>query len=265
MKAATGWDFYFFRARLGLKYAVAGIDLERCIEFPWCFNRLSQSARGALLDIGARNSVFPLFAAARSNFSVTAIDVDPMIIEQADFASRAARGISLDMSRLRYEVMDATAMTFSDNTFDVATAISAVEHIPGEGDSAAIREIHRVLKPGGRLILTVPAFREHREEFHNRRVYNREYNGEPVFFEHVYDAESARKRLLEAAPFRVAELTCFGQPAFDFSSLWWLKMPFTLKLPVRWATPVFASAFYNTVDSPADSRGISIVCAVLEK
>lgn len=45
-------------------------------------------------------------------------------------------------------------LNFPDNTFDFAITFQVVEHI--KDDHAFIREIHRVLKPGGKLIITTP-------------------------------------------------------------------------------------------------------------
>lgn len=52
-----------------------------------------------------------------------------------------------------YMVGDALALPFKDQTFDLALSICALEHFAD--DTAAIREISRVLKKDGRFILTV--------------------------------------------------------------------------------------------------------------
>lgn len=41
-----------------------------------------------------------------------------------------------------------------DNTFDNAITFQVIEHI--EDDNAFVKEIHRVLKPGGKLVITTP-------------------------------------------------------------------------------------------------------------
>jgi SAM-dependent methyltransferase len=46
-------------------------------------------------------------------------------------------------------------LPFPDGTFDVVALLDTLEHIPDE--FGVLREIHRVLKPGGRLVVTVPA------------------------------------------------------------------------------------------------------------
>jgi SAM-dependent methyltransferase len=47
-------------------------------------------------------------------------------------------------------------LPFKDNTFDIVTALDVLEHI--KDDDIALAEWLRVLKPGGSLLLTVPAY-----------------------------------------------------------------------------------------------------------
>jgi SAM-dependent methyltransferase len=51
---------------------------------------------------------------------------------------------------------DAMRLPFKENSFDLVVAMDILEHV--KDDSAALREIYRVLKPGGRIIATVPAY-----------------------------------------------------------------------------------------------------------
>lgn len=51
---------------------------------------------------------------------------------------------------------DAAALPYRDERFDGVVCVDVLEHL--DDDAAALRDIHRVLKPGGRLLATVPAF-----------------------------------------------------------------------------------------------------------
>jgi len=77
---------------------------------------------------------------------------------------------------------DATAMPFADATFDKVIAAEVLEHIPA--DQHALAEIARVLKPGGLVAVTVPAWLPERicwrlsDDYHNTpgghvRIYTR--------------------------------------------------------------------------------------------
>jgi SAM-dependent methyltransferase len=54
--------------------------------------------------------------------------------------------------------MDITAMQFCDNRFDCIICYRVLEHVPD--DRKAMKEIFRVLKPGGWAILQVPILRD---------------------------------------------------------------------------------------------------------
>lgn len=49
---------------------------------------------------------------------------------------------------------DVQRLTFADGSFDVCTSTEVFEHVPD--DRAGFREMHRVLRPGGLLLFTVP-------------------------------------------------------------------------------------------------------------
>lgn len=50
----------------------------------------------------------------------------------------------------------ATVMPYSKDSFDVIVAFDVLEHI--DDDSAVVKEMYRVLKPGGFIVVTVPAY-----------------------------------------------------------------------------------------------------------
>jgi ubiquinone/menaquinone biosynthesis C-methylase UbiE len=54
------------------------------------------------------------------------------------------------------KVGDVTALDYPDGFFDAVVAFDLLEHV--EDDSKAVAEMHRVLKPGGHFVFTVPAF-----------------------------------------------------------------------------------------------------------
>jgi ubiquinone/menaquinone biosynthesis C-methylase UbiE len=55
----------------------------------------------------------------------------------------------------RVRTMSATNLDFADNSFDAVVSFHAIEHIPPI--EAAIGEMARVVKPGGKVLLVYPA------------------------------------------------------------------------------------------------------------
>ncbi|HZP65236.1 MAG TPA: methyltransferase domain-containing protein [Rudaea sp.] len=49
---------------------------------------------------------------------------------------------------------DVQQLSYADSSFDLATCTEVLEHVPD--DAAAFAELRRVLRPGGRLLFTVP-------------------------------------------------------------------------------------------------------------
>jgi SAM-dependent methyltransferase len=73
----------------------------------------------------------------------------------------------------RVALSEIESLPFPDATFDVITAMDILEHT--DDDLAALRELRRVLRPGGLLLSTVPAYgflwSEHDEALKHRRRY----------------------------------------------------------------------------------------------
>jgi SAM-dependent methyltransferase len=51
-----------------------------------------------------------------------------------------------------------TALPFPDDRFDAAVSLDVISDAGVDVEAAALDELHRVLKPGGRLLLNLPAF-----------------------------------------------------------------------------------------------------------
>src|SRR5262249_42972179 len=99
-------------------------------------------------------------------------------------ADPANRAVGLDFSEAALQFCrergydrlvrgDLTVLPFPDARFDVITALDVIEHL--DDDAGAAREIARVLKPGGILVASVPAYRflwsGHDIALHHRRRY----------------------------------------------------------------------------------------------
>src|SRR5689334_1528617 len=97
-----------------------------------------------ILDIGCGTGAMSRKLAAHG--TVTSADFSPLAL---DFSRR--RGIT------QLCAADAMRLPFRERSFDVIVALDILEHLPD--DQAALSEFQRVLKPGGRVIATVPAYK----------------------------------------------------------------------------------------------------------
>jgi len=79
-----------------------------------------------------------------AGFEVTAVDLSPQMVEYAKIVSEELH-LSVD-----YHVMDAQALEFEDNTFDLVFTRLMTWTIPDL--EKCYQEMKRVLKPGGKLI-----------------------------------------------------------------------------------------------------------------
>jgi SAM-dependent methyltransferase len=96
-----------------------------------------------ILDLGSGGGYFAQTLAGRHR--VTALDFLPGGLRRLRRDSPAVMGIQSSAEQL----------PVGGGCFDAALALDVLEHID---DQAAARELHRILRPGGVLIVTVPAF-----------------------------------------------------------------------------------------------------------
>ena len=74
-----------------------------------------------------------------------------------EFASTLAiEGLDPNYSSDRVRSGSLVALPYSDGTFDRALCLDVLEHLPYDDQSIALSELHRVLKPGGELFVSVP-------------------------------------------------------------------------------------------------------------
>lgn len=104
-----------------------------------------------VLDLGTGTGIVALAAATRPNFlgRITGVDLSDGMLRAAN-QSAAAEGFT---SRLDFCRMDAEALALENSSFDVALSLFALLHFPNP--LLALRELFRVLRPGGRLVLAV--------------------------------------------------------------------------------------------------------------
>jgi ubiquinone/menaquinone biosynthesis C-methylase UbiE len=96
-------------------------------------------------DVGTGTGQFAVYL-AQNGFDVTGIDIsEKMIVNAKRYAAQEGLGIKFDTG-------DAEHLNFADNFFDVVVSRNLLWTLPDP--EKALREWKRVLKPGGRLIVS---------------------------------------------------------------------------------------------------------------
>jgi SAM-dependent methyltransferase len=97
-------------------------------------------AGARLLEVGCGMGT-DLLQFARGGASVTGVDLTPRSIQisQQHFAVYGARG--------KFAISDGEHLPFADESFDVVYSNGVLHHTPDT--AGAVREVHRVLRPGG--------------------------------------------------------------------------------------------------------------------
>lgn len=106
-------------------------------------SRIDTTHVGEVLEIGCGTGTAAHHLAAERGFRVTAVDIDAGQIELARRRHPALPGLG-------FEVGDATALAYQDQSFDLVVAQNVFHHIPCW--ERALEEISRVLRPGGLLV-----------------------------------------------------------------------------------------------------------------
>ncbi len=96
-----------------------------------------------ILDLGA-GTASSSASLARSGAQVVAADFSPGMLAEGQRRHGAMRNLSFVQA-------DATALPFADDEFDAVTMSYALRNV--NDPKKALRELYRVTKPGGRLVI----------------------------------------------------------------------------------------------------------------
>lgn len=111
--------------------------------------RLAGAVEGLrVLDVGTGGGLMAA-AIARGGAVVTSVDIQFAVVLRARESLKAAGAAVAGRSRLA--VADAAQLPFRSGSFDAVFAFDSMHHMPDCG--ATVREMERVLKPGGRLVV----------------------------------------------------------------------------------------------------------------
>lgn len=100
---------------------------------------LNELPRGSFADLGAGQGALSVWA-NEAGFQTTAVDFN-----KGNFVPDSINFVQADLNK---------TLPIADESFDVVAALEVIEHL--ENSYALLREINRILKPGGYAIVSTP-------------------------------------------------------------------------------------------------------------
>jgi SAM-dependent methyltransferase len=135
-------------------FSVFELKTERTFEYAFVLDNLPPDFSSSVLDVGCSSSLLPIWM-ARCGYKVWGVDVREYNERHPNFTF------------VREDILHTG---FADSFFDVITMVSTIEHIgfgayndsqAGQNaDMDAMKEISRILKVGGSLLITTPYAKE---------------------------------------------------------------------------------------------------------
>ncbi|MBI3557105.1 MAG: class I SAM-dependent methyltransferase [Deltaproteobacteria bacterium] len=200
-----------------------------------------------VLNVGCNNGYMERHLLRGLGASCFGVDADPQAIEFARRSGLSGLQDNVD-ARTRFQCSPAENLPFGDALFDKVLCLDTLEHVTNE--KQALHEIHRVLKPGGTLVLSVP------HDFMNfldpdeltrglrnvvRKVRNKKQLDHP---RHRHYSEAQLRELL--ARFEVVNVHKCGTPVFWSLAMFYTAfgLPDKLTGPLRAVTNPIEDAEY---------------------
>ena len=156
----------------------------------------------------------------RYRCSVAAVDPEPDFEKrQLEITRRVPQAKSLlDGGKLEFQVADAGKLSYPEGSFSRISVISVLEHILDE--APVVKELSRVLAPGGRMVVSVP-FDPWRDEprYYRRQIYVEGEGEEDSFYMRYYSVDNLQDRLVAPSGLELRSIDFFGEPGFNAHNL----------------------------------------------
>lgn len=229
------------------------MDSVRYFEFDFVWRSVAEHRIDTYLDVSSPR-LFPLMLIRnRPGLRATLLNPDR---QDLPFTVRLASAMRIDdRCDFRDDLIGATQLP--PQSMDVVTSISVLEHIPE--DRAAIGSMWSLVKPGGKLILTVPCAAAASEEYVDDNKYGLL---EPVdgfvFWQRYYDPQLLNERIFSITG-QPARSVVYGEKvAGSYAKNVRDKMQKAARYPL-WREPYMMAREYRYFDSIHSLPGMGVV------
>ncbi len=251
-----------FNGKLSLKLLFNPVSIVRYFEYDFVNSCTGNIDDKNILDVSSPY-LFGFFVSAKNKCNYHYINPDKKDLENVRILANKIKFAGNYLT----DCLDAKKMHYPDNKFDRIVSISVIEHVNNHGDSEVMREMWRVLKPGGLLILTFPVKKEYEEEFISEDIYNlnREETEGEFFFQRYYDDKKIEERLLSSIDnFKIIDKKVFGETSSDFYNGYkqrWIKNGYSETVKDSY----YISKYFRYFNNINDLKGIGVMGLTLKK
>jgi len=190
-----------FRKPTGWMAGLAALSMNTGHEkiWRWGLEHVTVEPDATILDVGCGGGrTVKILAQAASRGKVCGVDYSEDVLRTARRVNRAL----IRQGRVEIKWESVSDLTFPDDTFDLATAFETTIFWPSIADD--LREVRRVLKPGGTLLIANEAYADARFEERNAKW------ARLTDFEQLHTPEETHQSLMEAG-FAKAEVDTFPE------------------------------------------------------
>lgn len=119
-------------------------------EYDQFYSWLNLTPRAHVLEVASGSGGPSLYLAHKFKCQITGIDINEHGVEAANKATQSAEAVNAS-----YQIADMEKrLPFEDESFDAVMCMDSINHFRDR--VAVLREWHRVLRPGGRVVFTDP-------------------------------------------------------------------------------------------------------------
>jgi len=250
------------KGKISLSLLLRPVSIVRYFEFDFASRNVQPMDGMKILDVSSPY----LFGFYQSSLvSLDYFYINPDIKDLANVISLSEK-IKFN-ANYKAQPMDALNLEYPDHYFDKVFSISVIEHINDDGDSEAMKEIWRVLKPGGIFSLTVPVKKKYEIEYRDKDEYNLnpEKKSSEYFFQRLYDKQKIDERLLfSLTNYEIINKKVFGVNEKNFYTEYknrWLNYSY-------WETvkdPYYITNKFSYFDDIDDLKDIGVIGLTIRK
>lgn len=269
-----GLDFFRFGRNIAFRLFIKSypspklflnpVSIVRYFEFDFALKNLTKYSKDEknVLDISSPY-LFGFYTAEHFSGSYTYLNPDK---KDLSLVKKYSSKLIFNMN-YKTDEADATKLCYENNSFNSIISISVIEHINNNGDLEAIKELWRVLKPDGILILTFPAAKIFSEQFRDDDVYglNNSQRNNKYFFQRIYDGETLRSRLLNQIDnFTILDKEIFGETVPTFYSEYekrWKQNGLSESVK----DPFYISKYFKRFNSTDELPGMGVIGIAIRK